>query len=89
MADTSPIGPEVSLEIMIPNNLVPLIMGFQCKNIVDLESNSGARVQIEKEVSIGQAERKVPAPGNICVIQILQLALFWDPTYDILIARSR
>ena len=61
----SSTGPQVSLEIFVQNNLVARLIGKQGKNITELQSNSGARVQIQKEseMSVGQSERMVTLIG--------------------------
>ena len=61
----SSAGPQVSLEIFVQNNLVARLIGKQGKNITELQSNSGVRVQIQKEseMAVGQTERMVTLIG--------------------------
>ncbi len=56
-----------SMEIFAQNDLMARLIGKQGKNISEVQSSSGARVQIEKEsemVSTGRSSRKITLVGT-------------------------
>ena len=67
-------GPAISVDMFVQNNLCARLIGKQGKNISELQEQSGARVQIQKEseMGVGQIERKVTLEGSQASVALCQ-----------------
>jgi transcription antitermination factor NusA-like protein len=68
-------GGQVTMEMFVQNSLVARLIGKQGQNVTQLQTNSGAKVQIQKEADMmasGRADRMVSLVGSQAAVSKCQ-----------------